>query len=820
MNLLLWIAIGFVGAWLLAYLAAPLYLWTTAVALVVAAYGFLHGVSVGYGVVAVLLALLAIALNVPLIRRKLVSDRLLETFREIMPTMSATEREAMDAGTVWWDADLFSGRPSWKKLLAIPAPKLSDEEQAFIDGPTEELCHLTDDWQITHELQDLPPEVWRFIREQGFLGMIIPKQYGGLGFSALAHSAVVVKLASRSIAVATTVMVPNSLGPAELLLHYGTEEQKDHYLPRLACGQEIPCFALTSPEAGSDASAMPDKGVVCKGDFDDRPDVLGIRLNWQKRYITLGPVATVLGLAFRLYDPEHLLGEQEDLGITAALIPTDTPGITIGRRHDPLGIPFQNGPNSGQNVFIPVDWVIGGAAGVGQGWRMLVERLAAGRAISLPAMGTSGGKVASRVTGAYARVRRQFRLPIGRFEGVEEALARIGATTYMMDAARTLTAQAIDLGENPSVISAIVKYHLTEGMRRVINDAMDVHGGSGICLGPANLLGRAYQGLPISITVEGANIMTRSLIIYGQGAIRCHPYVYRELQAVADADLRRASKTFDKAIFGHVGHVISNAVRALSLGMTGARVVRAPVSGPTRRYYQHLVRVSAAFAFTSDVAMFVFGGALKRKEKISGRLADVLSYMYLASAALKRFEDQHRPRSDLPLVKWVCEDALYRMQQALDGVIRNFPNRPMAWLLRRFVFPFGRRFRVPSDRLGHQVASLLLVPSDARDRLTKGMYIPKDLNEPIGRLEDALPKVIAAEPLERKIHRVLDSQAFVTRDYDALIGDALRLGVLNDDEANRLRAAFEARHQVIQVDDFPASSTLVSAIERADVAGF
>lgn len=819
MSLLFWIVVGLAGVWVLAYLAAPLYLWTAVVAGVMALYGALVGVSLGFTVLAVLLSVLAVFLNVPLLRRKFISDRLLAVFRNLMPTMSDTEREAMEAGTVWWDAELFSGRPRWKRLFAIPAPQLSAEEQAFIDGPVEQLCGMIDDWHITHELHDLPPEVWRFIREQGLLGMIIPKKYGGLEFSALAHSTVVMKLASRSIPVATTVMVPNSLGPAELLLHYGTEEQKDYYLPRLARGEEIPCFALTSPEAGSDASAMPDKGIVCKAEFQGKNDVLGIRLNWQKRYITLGPVATVLGLAFKLYDPEHLLGENEDLGITAALIPTDTPGVAIDRRHDPLGVPFQNGPNSGKDVFIPMDWVIGGADRVGQGWRMLMERLAAGRGISLPAMGTSGGKVASRATGAYARIRRQFKLPIGRFEGVEEPLARIAASTYMMDAARTLTAQAIDLGDKPSVISAIIKYHLTEHMRRVVNDAMDVHGGSGICLGPRNVLGHAYQGLPIPITVEGANIMTRSLIIYGQGAIRCHPYVFKLLQAVADSDRRRGSKAFDKAVFGYAGLFISNAVRALSLGLAGARLARAPVTGPTRRYYQHLARVSAAFAFTSDIAMLTLGGALKRKEKLSGRLADVLSHMYLASAALKRFEDQDRPRTDLPLVKWVSEDSLYRMQQGLDGVIRNFPNRSVAWLLRRFVFPLGRRFRVPSDRLGHQVASLLLAPSDARDRLTHGMYIPTDVNEPIGRLEDALPKVISAEPLERKIHRALDDQAFVTRDYDSLVDEALRLGAIDDGEATRLRAAFKARDQVIQVDDFPANTTLVSAVEQAGVAG-
>lgn len=820
MILVLWILFAIAGAWALAYLRAPLWVWTAGAFGMAALYGTVAGASLTLiGATSALLFLMLVPLNIPILRRKLISDRLLAAFRSLMPAMSDTERQAIEAGTVWWDAELFGGYPNWKRLFDVPAPKISAEEQTFIDGPVNELCRMVDDWQITHELYDLPPEAWRFIREKGFLGMIIPKKYGGLEFSALAHSTVVMKLASRSLTVATTVMVPNSLGPAELLLHYGTEEQKDYYLPRLARGEDIPCFALTSPEAGSDASAMPDKGIVCKGEFRGQKDVLGIRLNWRKRYITLGPVATVLGLAFKLYDPEGLLGDKEELGITTALIPTNTPGITIGRRHNPLGVPFQNGPNSGKDVFIPIDWVIGGVDGIGEGWRMVMERLAAGRGISLPAMGTSGSKVASRATGAYARIRRQFKLPIGRFEGVEEALARIATSTYMMDAARTLTAQAVDLGEKPSVISAIVKYHLTEHMRRVINDAMDIHGGSGICLGPRNLLGRAYQGLPIPITVEGANIMTRSLIIYGQGAIRCHPYVFTEMQAVVDGDTKRASRNFDRAVFGHMGLLLSNAARALLLGLTGARLARVPVKGRTRRYFQHLARMSAAFAMTSDVAMLLLGGALKRKEKLSGRLGDVLSYMYLACAALKRFEEQGRPNADLPLVKWVCEDLLYRMQQALDGVIRNFRNRPVAWLLRRFVFPLGRRFRVPGDRLGHQVASLLLVPSAARDRLTEGIYIPKDVDETIGCLEDALPKVIAAEPLERKIQRTLGSSAFNTRDHDALIREALRLGVINESDATKLRAAFAARERVIEVDDFPASTTLASKVAHARVAG-
>ncbi|MDE2090010.1 MAG: acyl-CoA dehydrogenase, partial [Gammaproteobacteria bacterium] len=712
------------AAWALVYLRAPLWIWTTLALVALAswtAFGkpALPVLSIAWGV----FVLLAVPLNLTPLRRRLISDHLLRLFRAIMPAMSQTEREALEAGTVGWDGELFSGRPRWKKLRAWPAPALSAAEQAFLDGPVEELCRRLDDWRITHEDYDLPPEMWRFIKDHGLFGMIIPRRYGGLEFSALAHSSVVIKIASRSMTAAVTVMVPNSLGPAELLLHYGTEQQKSHYLPRLARGEEIPCFALTAPDAGSDAASMPDNGVICRGSFQGK-DIIGIRINWEKRYITLGPVATVLGLAFKLYDPDHLLGDKEELGITLALIPTHTPGISIGRRHMPLNATFQNGPNSGTDVFIPLDWIIGGPERIGQGWRMLMETLAAGRSISLPALSTGAGKLACRATGAYARVREQFKTPIGYFEGVEEALARMAATTYMMDAARLVTASAVDRGERPAVISAIVKYQLTEAMRRVINDAMDIQGGSGICMGPRNLLGRAYQALPISITVEGANILTRSLIIFGQGAVRCHPFVLKEMQAVADTDPRRASKNFDHALFGHIGFTLSNAARALFLGLTGARLSPAPGAGRVRRHYQHLTRMSAAFALTADVAMLTLGAALKRKEKLSGRLADALSHLYLASTVLRHFQDQGQLEADLPLVQWSCENALHHVQLSLDGVLHNLPNRFAARALRLLVFPLGKPYAPPGDVLGHAVARRILEPSEARDRLTAGIFAP------------------------------------------------------------------------------------------------
>lgn len=803
MTLTFWILVVLAAVWFLAYHRVSLWLWTAATAAVFAGITVLGKPSwwllvSGWALFIVTAALL----NLPPLRRSVISNHILAIFRKIMPSMSDTEREALEAGTVWWDGELFSGRPKWKKLLSVPAPSLTAEEQAFLAGPVEELCRLLDDWNITHERRDLSEDAWRYIKEQRFFGMIIPKQYGGLEFSALGHSTVVMKVATRSITAAVTIMVPNSLGPAELLLHYGTEAQKKHYLPRLARGQEIPCFGLTGPEAGSDAAGMPDKGIVCRGEFDGKKDVLGMRLNWEKRYITLGPVATVLGLAFKLFDPEHLLGDQADLGITVALIPTNLPGVTIGSRHNPLNIPFQNGPNWGKDVFIPLDHVIGGRERAGQGWRMLMESLAAGRSISLPALSTGAGKLAARATGAYTRIRKQFKVPIAKFEGVEEALARIAGYTYLMDAARTTTCAAVDQGEKPAVASAILKYHLTEHMRKVVNDAMDIQGGSGICLGPRNFIGRGYQALPISITVEGANILTRTLIIYGQGAVRCHPHVLTEMHAVADDDKARASRNFDKAIFGHVGFVVSNFTRSLWLGLTGAHLIAVPIAGQARRYAQHITRLSAAFAFVSDMSMFVLGGSLKRREKISGRLSDVLSNLYLGSAIIKRFEDQGRQAGDAALMHWAGRYALHQIQEALDDLFRNFPNRAVAWLMRLVVFPLGRHFHAPSDTLGQRAASVLLDPSAARDRLTAGIYIPRDTQDAIGRIEDALPKVIAAEGIERKLHDLVEAKPMLAGEYDQLVEAGRCEGIIDAHEAELARAAYAARRAVIEVDHF------------------
>jgi len=800
---LLWL----LALWGLAAVRAPAIIWTAALAVPLFAWTAAMtdriGPSPPYHLIAwSIYLLIALPFNLPPLRRTLISGPTLRWFRRLMPPMSDTEREALNAGTVWWDGELFSGKPEWSKLFSTPAPALSAEEQAFLDGQVEELCRLLDDWRINEQWRDLPPEVWRFLKEKGFFGMIIPKKYGGLEFSALAHSSVVMKVASRSITGAVTVMVPNSLGPAELLLHYGTEKQKNHYLPRLARGEEVPCFALTSLDAGSDAASMTDTGVVCRGEFDGKPGVLGIRLNWSKRYITLSPIATVLGLAFKLSDPDRLLGGKDERGITVALIPTDTPGVEIGRRHAPLHNYFQNGPTSGRDVFIPIEWIVGGPERAGQGWRMLVECLAAGRSISLPALAAGAGKVAARATGAYARVRKQFHVPIGRFEGVQEALARIGGLAYLMDGARVMTVGALDRGQKPSVISAIVKYHLTELMRRAVDDAMDVHGGRGIIMGPRNYLARMYEAVPISITVEGANILTRNLIIYGQGAIRCHPYLLKEIQAAGDADPARAAAAFDRALFAHVSFAVGNAARLLWYGFTGARFAPAPSDQPMRRYCQRLTRMSAALALASDVAMLTLGGTLKRREALSARLGDVLSYLYLASATLKRFADQGRPAADLPLVHWACWYSLHTIQQRLDDLLVNLPNRPAAWLLRRVLFPLGRPFRPPEDRVGEQVAALLTEPGPVRDRLTAGIYLPNDPTDRLGRLEAALTAVVAAEPAEKKVRTAAHDGRLNESDGAALLDEAVRAGVISQAEAKQVREAEALRREALRVDDF------------------
>ena len=803
---------------LLAYFQSPIALWS------IGAGAYLVTLSMAYQwsaltnwIVFGVFAALAAVLNLGFIRRKFFSDPVLAIFRRILPDMTQTEKDAIDAGTVWWDADLFSGKPDWNKLLTIPAPRLTAEEQAFLDGPVEEACAMTNDWEITHERYDLPPKLWQYIKDKGFLGMIIPKKYGGLGFSALAHSAVVMKLSTRSNALAVTVMVPNSLGPGELLLHYGTEEQKNHYLPRLAKGQEVPCFALTSPEAGSDAASIPDYGVVCKGMYQGK-EVLGMRVTWDKRYITLGPVATLLGLAFRLYDPEKLLGDKEDLGITCALVPTNHPGVNIGRRHLPLNAVFQNGPNSGKDVFMPIDWIIGGKDYAGKGWMMLMGCLAAGRSISLPTSSVGGAKALSRITGAYARVRSQFKTPIGKLEGVEEALGRIAANTYMMDATRIMTAGAVDLGEKPAVISAIAKYHMTERARRIVNDAMDIHGGKGICLGPNNWVGRGYQVIPVGITVEGANILTRTLIIFGQGAIRCHPYVLREMRAAKEMQGEAASIEFDDAFTSHIGHTMSNGVRAFVHGITSSRLGQTPrgAAPETMHYYRFTSRLAAAFAFLADVSMLAMGGALKRKEKISGRLGDVLSMLYLVSATLRHYEDQGRQKADLPMIRWVVRDLLYNAQEAIDGILSNFPVKSVARLLRWSIFPLGMSFRPPLDARNRESAQILLEPGATRDRLTAGCYLAKGESDPTAVVEAAFLATIACEPIDEKLRKTVKKGKLVARPGVELGLIAKEQQLITPEEYTQWARKEILRKQVIKVDDFPQDFGRAEILHKLD----
>jgi acyl-CoA dehydrogenase len=759
----------------------------------------------GVAVTGWLCYLLAVAmLAVPAIRQTIISQKALSLFKKVLPEMSQTEKEALEAGTVWWEAELFKGKPEWKKLQEIADPKLSEAEQAFLDGPVNQVCEMVNDYQVTHELADLPPEVWQFLKDHKFFAMIIKKKYGGLEFSAYAQSLVLQKLTGVSSVLSSTVGVPNSLGPGELLQHYGTEEQRNHYLPRLAEGKEIPCFALTSPEAGSDAGSIPDYGVVCKGEWEGE-EVLGMRLTWNKRYITLAPVATVLGLAFKLRDPDGLLGDQKDLGITCALIPTDLKGVEIGNRHFPLNVPFQNGPTQGDDLFVPIDFIIGGQKMAGQGWRMLVECLSVGRGITLPSNSTGGIKSAALATGAYARIRRQFKQPIGRMEGVEEPLARLAGNAYVMDAASNLTVAGIDLGEKPSVISAIVKYHCTHRGQRSIIDAMDIVGGKGICLGPSNFLARGYQGSPIAITVEGANILTRSMIIYGQGAIRCHPYVLSEMEA-AYSESSDALDKFDSALAGHVSFTLSNLVRSLWFGLTDGRGSDTPTPAnktdkQTQRYYQQLNRYSANLALLSDISMAVLGGSLKRRERLSARLGDILSQLYLGSATLKRFESEGSHAEDLPLVHWGMQDSLRQTEVAIDEFLANFPNPVIGRLLRVVLMPFGRIRRAPNDKLDSQVAHILQTPSETRSRIGRGQYLEATEYNPVGKIEKALEVILQAEPLFDKVCKEThQKRAFLRLDLVAQLG--LEKGILNEQEAALLVSAEEHRLYTINVDDF------------------
>ncbi len=800
--LLVWLLVLILGvAWLAHRRASPLKaLGIVAVYLVLMSlFSHAHGWMVLFWLIWAVVAVTILATD---LRRSLFTSRLFAWFKKTLPPMSETEREAIEAGTVWWDGQLFSGRPDWHTLLAYPRAQLTEEEQAFVDGPTEQLCAMINDYQVGKDM-DLPPEAWAFIKDQGFFGLIIPKEYGGKGFSAFAHSQVVMKLATRSGDLASTVMVPNSLGPAELLLHYGTDAQRQRYLPRLATGAEIPCFALTSPQAGSDAGGMTDVGVVCKGQWEGQ-EVLGLRLTWEKRYITLGPVATLLGLAFKCHDPDHLLGDEEDLGITLALIPTDTDGVQIGRRHVPLGAAFMNGPNSGKDVFVPLDYIIGGQEMIGKGWMMLMNCLSVGRSISLPAVGTSAAKAGSYVSGRYAQVREQFNVPLSAFEGIQEALARIGGNAWLMDSARILTANAVDLGEKPSVLSAILKYHLTERGRECIAHAMDIHGGKGIILGPNNYLGRSWQAAPIFITVEGANILSRNLMIFGQGAIRCHPYVLKEMELARREDQDQAEREFDELLLDHIGFAVGNAASSLLLGLGFGSFDQVPGDRVSRPYYRALNRLAASFALLADFSMMMLGGELKRRERLSARLGDALSHLYLGSAALKRYHDLDNPDYLHPLLRWAMEENLEKAEAALADLIDNFPNRAFACLLRVLVLPLGRRHRGPGDALDAEIADILGRPlSDpALQAILAGAYLPSGEDDPVAKLTIAYDQLAAAAPLQKKLHKALKEHGVDPKPGQSPIDAAREAGVLEATEAETLHAAERARRAVIDVDDF------------------
>ncbi|MGB2079005.1 MAG: acyl-CoA dehydrogenase [Vibrio sp.] len=749
------------------------------------------------------------------LRQKWISEPAFKWFKKILPPLSNTEREAMEAGSVWWDGEIFSGSPNWQTLHDYPQPKLTPEEQSFVDNELETLLSMLDDQAIVKDDRDMPPEVWDYLRKNKFFSLIISPEYGGKGFSALANSTVVTKIATRSISAAVSVMVPNSLGPGELLTHYGTPEQKNYWLPRLADGTDIPCFALTGPEAGSDAGAIPDEGVVCYGEHEGK-EVLGIRLSWNKRYITLAPVSTVLGLAFKLNDPDHLLGDKENVGISCALIPTSHPGVEVGDRHDPLGLAFMNGPTRGNDVFIPIDFLIGGADYAGKGWRMLVECLSAGRGISLPALGTAIGHLTSRTTGAYAYVRRQFGMSIGRFEGVADAMARIAGTTYMLEAARTLTTTSLDQGEKPGIVTAIAKYHMTEMARTILNDAMDIHAGRAIQTGPMNYLSSHYLGVPVAITVEGANILTRNLMIFGQGATRCHPYVFAEMEAAANPDEAAGAAAFDKLLFKHMGHGIKNGVGSLLMALTGSRLAKSHTSGPTKHYYQDMTRLSKALALTTDFAMLTMGGDLKRKEMISARLGDALSFLYIGSAVLKRFDDEGSLAEDLPFVDYSMKHCLEQAAKALQEAYRNLPSRIAANVLRVLVFPLGNHFHAITDDHKMTLANALMTPGAQRDRLTHLCYIGDKVDDNVGLIENAFLAMYEVRHLERKMvdgvkSGVIDRKASLT----VRLEQALENNILTQDEVTQIQRAEALRYQAIQVDHFSHDFSEVLTQDKA-----
>jgi acyl-CoA dehydrogenase len=754
------------------------------------------------------------------LRRERLSRPLLGWVRSRLPHLSDTESEALKSGSVDWDGELFSGRPQWQKLLDFPHGRLSEEERAFINGPLNTLCGMIDDWKITHELFDLPADVWDYIRKQGFFGLVIPREFGGKGFSEMAHSEIVMRLSTRGVSAAVTVMVPNSLGPGELLVHYGTDEQKTRYLPGLASGDIIPCFALTSPMAGSDAGAIPDKGIICKGHWQGK-EVLGLKVTWNKRYITLAPVATLIGLAIKVYDPDGLVGNTEDIGITCVLMPGDLPGVNSGPRHLPMNTAFMNGPTWGNDVFIPMEQVIGGQPMLGKGWIMLLECLSIGRSISLPALATGAGKLASLGIGSYARVREQFGRTISQFEGVQEALEPIAGYTYMMDAARLLTASMLDRGVRPSVPSAVLKSRNTELMRIVVNHAMDVVAGRGVITGPRNFIAQGYEALPIGITVEGANILTRSLMIFGQGAIRCHPFIVEEIEAANMTDENAAVEKFDGIFYRHAAHTMGNAVKAFALALTRGRLASVPKYGMLQPYYRQLTRFSAAFAVVTDVSLLSIGGDLKARQRLSGRMADCLTRLYYASAVIKQWHEENYPLEHKPLVEWCLQQCLHDLDTQMRHLIANFPVRALRWPLRLMIVPPGTcRLPPPDDRLAATVAKAIVQDNPVRDRLTQGVYRSDSQEDPLGRVLNAFQLANQTQEMRDRLHKEIRSakpkdrhgvELLMGHQWEEMAEWAVNNNIIGAEERPALLQAIEALYDVIRVDAFDAEALRAKA---------
>jgi acyl-CoA dehydrogenase len=788
--------------WTAAFFQLSIIVWTAsigAVLLIITLLGFLPAVALiiiwfGYLVAASFA-------NLHPLRQRYIVRPALKRLQKQMPSISKTEREAIEAGNTWWEKELFCGRPDWKKLFSIPRPALSQEEQDFLNHQVEKLCSMLNDWDIIFNKRDLPKEIWDYLKNERFFGMAIAKQYDGLGFSALAHSTIIMKIATRSISTAVNTMVPNSLGPGELIAHYGTEDQKNYYLPRLAKGLEVPCFALTAPDAGSDAGAIPDTGIVCRGEFEGK-ETVGLLLNWDKRYITLAPIATVLGLAVRMYDPDHLLGKEEDIGITLCLIPTSHPGVEIGNRHYPLFQAFLNGPTRGKDVFIPLDWIIGGPEMAGHGWRMLMECLSIGRSISLPALATACGKMAYRFTGAYARLRRQFNTPIASFEGIEEALGYIAGNMYLLESARMMTAGAVDLKVKPAIASAIAKYHLTEMSRQVIAHAMDIHGGHMIQVGPRNFLANLHLSIPISITVEGANILTRNLIIFGQGAIRCHPYILKEVELISSPTPNIVE--LDKTLMAHIGFFTSHLLRNMAYGLTGGRFIFTTSKNKRiKKYQKQLTRMSAALALMADTSLIMLGGTLKRRERISARLGDIMSQLYLASAVLKYYYDNNKPASDVDYVCWSLQQCLQKIQLACNDFLDNFPNRFVAILLCGAIFPFGQAYRNPKDKLNKNIVASMLSPSEVRERLTKYCYVSNKEDDIGYQLDKALTQVSAVDPIWKKLHKAVQQGNIPKRfNFSERVKAAQQAQLLTTDEVRVLSEFEMLRSEIIKVNEF------------------